>query len=317
MNQFLKRFLQGLLLGFALITAIGGGTMAVLIGVYDDLINAVSDFRKQPKKSLALLVPMGLGGIISMGALFYPIKLLLEHFPFVTISFFAGLTMGGLRVFHKTLKGNVKWQNLILTLIGFLFVFGLGAFTWFTTLHADLININFVQLILFFLVAFVSMGGHVSPGISGTFILIAFGYYEELIDFMFRIVKLDFVNVGYDLSAVFVFALGSLLGLIVIAKVYKYFFSKNRIKTNFTILGFIIGSITIAYFNGKIKPEYAKVTGFEPLMLFACVMAVLLGAFISYYLLGLVDKKETTPEEQEKIIEEAMKDEREKDDVGV
>lgn len=311
MNQFFKRFLQGLLLGFALITAIGGGTMAVLIGVYDDLIIAVSDFRKNPRKSLALLVPMGIGGIISMGALFYPIKILLEHFPFITISFFVGLTMGGLRVFHKTLKGSITWQNLLSTLFGFLFVFGLGAFTWFTTLSADLYNINLIQLLLFFLIAFVSMGGHVSPGLSGTFILIAFGYYEQLIDFMFRIVKLDFVHVGYDLSAIFLFALGSLLGLIVVAKVYKYFFSKDRVKTYFTILGFIIGSITIAYFNGKIKPEYAKIGSFEPLTLVLSIVAIVVGFVIAYTVLGLTDKR------KEKIEEVSEEHKEEQDNVGV
>lgn len=311
MNQFFKRFLQGLLLGFALITAIGGGTMAVLIGVYDDLIIAVSDFRKNPRKSLALLVPMGIGGIISMGALFYPIKILLEHFPFITISFFVGLTMGGLRVFNKTLKGSITWQNLLLTLFGFLFVFGLGAFTWFTTLSADLYNINLIQLLLFFLIAFVSMGGHVSPGLSGTFILIAFGYYEQLIDFMFRIVKLDFVHVGYDLSAIFLFALGSLLGLIVVAKVYKYFFSKDRVKTYFTILGFIIGSITIAYFNGKIKPEYAKIGSFEPLTLVLSIVAIVVGFVIAYTVLGLTDKR------KEKIEEVSEEHKEEQDNVGV
>lgn len=311
MNQFFKRFLQGLLLGFALITAIGGGTMAVLIGVYDDLIMAVSDFRKNPRKSLALLVPMGIGGIISMGALFYPIKILLEHFPFITISFFVGLTMGGLRVFHKTLKGSITWQNLLLTLFGFLFVFGLGAFTWFTTLSADLYNINLIQLLLFFLIAFVSMGGHVSPGLSGTFILIAFGYYEQLIDFMFRIVKIDFVHVGYDLSAIFLFALGSLLGLIVVAKVYKYFFSKDRVKTYFTILGFIIGSITIAYFNGKIKPEYAKIGSFEPLTLVLSIVAIVVGFVIAYTVLGLTDKR------KEKIEEVNEEHKEEQDNVGV
>lgn len=312
MNQFWKRFLQGLLLGFALITAIGGGTMAVLIGVYDDLIIAVSDFRKNPKKSLSLLVPMAIGGLISMGILFYPIKLLLEHFPFITISFFVGLTMGGLRVFHKTLKGSVTWQNLLLTLFGFLFVFALGAFTWFTTLSADLVNINVVQLILFFLIAFVSMGAHVSPGLSGTFILIAFGYYEQLIDFMFRIVKLDFVHVGYDLSAVFLFALGSLLGLIIIAKIYKYFFNKNRAKTYFTILGFIIGSITIAYFNGKIKPEYAKLGSFDPVILILSIVAIVVGFVISYTLLGLSDRKKEATNEEE--VEE---DKEEINNVGI
>lgn len=304
MNNYIKRFLQGLLLGFALITAIGGGTMAVLIGVYDDLINAVSDFRKNPKSSLKLLVPMGLGGIVSIGALFYPIKLLLEHFPFITISFFAGLTIGGLRTFHQTLKGNFNWKNLILTVLGFIFVFSLGAFTWFSTLHANLVNIDVLQIIFLFFVAFLSMGGHVSPGISGTFILVAFGYYEELIDFMFRMVKFDFVNIGYDLSAAFIFVIGSFLGLVIIAKIYKYFFSKNRVKTNFTILGFIIGSITVAYFNGKIKPEYARLNGFDVPTLLLCVVSLLIGATIAYVLFGLVNKKEhvALSSSEEKVI---------------
>lgn len=296
MNINIKRFLQGLLLGFALITAIGGGTMAVLIGVYDDLINAVADFRKDPKKSLKLLVPMALGGIVSIGILFYPIKLALEYFPFITISFFAGLTLGGLRTFHKSLKGNFKWQNLILTIFGFLFVFSLGAFSYFSTLHGDLTNINLTQIALLFLVAFLSMGGHVSPGISGTFILIAFGYYEELIDFMFRLVKFDFVNIGYDLGAAFVFVIASFLGLIVIAKTYKYFFAKDRTKTNFTILGFILGSVTIAYFNGKVRPEYANSSNFTPLMIILSAVALIGGALVAYVLLGLVDKAGTPTE---------------------
>lgn len=309
--------MQGLLLGFALITAIGGGTMAVLIGVYDDLINAVSDFRKDPKKALALLVPMGIGGVISILALFYPIKLLLEHFPFITVSFFAGLTIGGLRVFHQSLKGNLNWKNLILTLIGFLFVFSLGAFTWFTTLHADLVNINLLQIVLLFFVAFLSMGGHVSPGISGTFILIAFGYYEELIDFAFRILKLNFVNVGFDVGGLLSFIVGSFLGLVIIAKVYKYFFGKNRVKTNFTILGFIIGSITIAYFNGKIKPEYANVTNFEPLTLVLCIVALVGAAILSYTLLGLVDKKEHKAEAHVEEPTENKDEGENSNDVGI
>lgn len=309
MNRFLKRFLQGLLLGFALITAIGGGTMAVLIGVYDELITAVSDFRKDKKKAISLLVPIGLGVIVSTAALFYPIKLALEHYPFLAISFFAGLTLGGLRIFSSTIKGNFCWQNLLLTLVGFLFVFGLGAFSWFTTLHADLVNINFLQVILLFFVAFISMGGHVSAGISGTFILISFGYYEELIDFLIRIFKFDYVNVGYDIAGFFSFVIGSLLGLVIIAKTYKYFLKKDRVKTYFTIFGFIIGSIVIAFFNGKIRPEYAKVTGFDTLTFVLCLVAVVSGALLSYFLLGLANKKE-----EQVLVEENEQNSNNKDE---
>ncbi len=311
MNTYLKRFLQGLLLGFALITAIGGGTMAVLIGVYDELISAVSDFRKNPRKALELLIPMGIGGVVSIGALFYPIKLLLEHFPFLTISFFAGLTIGGLRTFHAPLRGHFNWKNLLLTFGGFVFVFSLGAFSYFSTLHGDLLNIDILQVALLFFVAFLSMGGHISPGISGTFILIAFGYYEELIDFLFRLVKFDFIHVGYDLGALLSFVIGSFLGLIIIAKTYKYFLTKNRTKTHFAILGFIIGSITIAYFNGKIRPEYAKISTFEPLTLILSMLMLIAGALVSYFLLGLVDKVEQkSHNEDNEIMLENKEDER-------
>lgn len=302
MNKFLKRFLQGLLLGFALITAIGGGTMAVLIDVYDDLLEAVGNLRKNFKKSFAFLLPIGLGMLISIGVLFYPIKLLLEHFPFITIAFFAGITTGGLRIFAGSLRGSFNWKNLLLSLAGFLFVFGLGAFSYFSTLQANLIDINFVQLLLLFIVGFLSFGAHASPGISGTFILIAFGYYEELINFVLRVVQFQFVNVGFDIGALFVLLIGGVLGILIIAKLYRLSFKKNRVKTNFTILGFIIGSIVIAFFNGTVRPLYEDPAPFQVSTLIFSIIALIVGAVISYFLLGLVNKKkkQEIPENLEK-----------------
>ncbi len=302
MNKFLKRFLQGLILGFALITAIGGGTMAVLIDVYDDLLEAVGDLRKNFKKSFGFLLPIGLGMLVSIGILFYPIKLLLEHFPFITIAFFAGITTGGLRIFANSLKGTFNMKNLLLSLAGFLFVFALGAFSYFSTLQANLTNINFIQLLLLFIVGFLSLGAHASPGISGTFILIAFGYYEEIINFLVRIVKFQFVNVGFDLGAVFVLLISGVLGILIIAKLYRISFKKNRVKTNFTILGFIVGSIVIAFFNGTVRSLYENPAPFQISTLIFSIIAFLVGAVISYFLLGLVNKKKK--EELPEIVAE-------------
>ncbi len=304
MNKFLKRFLQGLLLGLALITAVGGGTMAVLIGVYDDLLESVNNLRKDFKKSFTFLLPIALGMLVSIGVLFYPIKLLLDHFPFITIAFFAGVTSGGLRIFASSLRGSLNVKNLLLSLAGFLLVFGIGAFSYFSTLQADLLNINFVQLLVLFVVAFIAIASHVSPGISGTFLLIAFGYYEELIDFLVRILKFDFVNVGFDIGALFVVLIGGVLGVLVITKLYRFFFKKCRIKTNFAILGFIIGSIVIAFFNGKVRPLYEDPAPFQVTTLIFTIVAFIVGTLISYFLLGLVNKKkqEDIPEITEEEV---------------
>lgn len=304
MNKFLKRFLQGLLLGLAIIAAVGGGTMAVLIGVYDDLLDAVNNLRKDFKKSFNFLLPIALGMVVSIGILFYPIKLLLEHFPFITIAFFAGVTSGGLRIFASSLRGSFNWKNLLLSLVGFLFVFAIGAFSYFSTMQADLVNINWIQLLSLFLIGFICMGVHVSPGISGTFLLIAFGYYEELINFVVRLVKFDFVSVGFDLGALFIFLIGSVLGVLVIAKLYRFFFKKIRVKTNFAILGFIVGSIVIAFFNGKLRPLYESPEPFQVTTLIFSIVAFIIGAVISFFLLGIVNKKkkEETPEIGEEEI---------------
>jgi len=107
MKRFFKLFLQGIVMGFALITAIGGGTIAVLMGIYDDMVFAVADFTKNPKKSISFLGPILLGVFTGVAVLIYPIKLFLEFAPFVATSLFVGLTLGGLYVFKETTHKRV------------------------------------------------------------------------------------------------------------------------------------------------------------------------------------------------------------------
>ncbi len=301
MNNFLKRFIQGIVLGVALITTIGGGTVAVLLGVYDDIINSVADFRKNPRESLRLIIPMGIGGVVGIGVFILPIMLLLDHFRFPTLAFFVGLTIGGLHVFKDIVKGNIKLINIIHLIVGFIFVFSIGLFTWLMDFKADLSTINVIQFVLLFVVAFISMGGHVSPGISGTLLLFAFGYFEEVVNLFKRFILLQSNLFWNDFFAILVFVIGSFLGLIAIAKIYKKSFEKSREKTSFTILGFIIGSLIIIFFNGEIKLEYSDpiYQSFNVWQFVISIALVVTGAVISSLLFKYVERHKKQVEEKE------------------
>lgn len=284
MNQFLKRFLQGLLLGFAFVSTISGGTMAVILGVYDELIGAVNTFLRSPKKSLGILIPYALGGVISILIFIIPIIWLLKKFPFPATAFFAGLTLGGLGVFNSMLKGKFNWKNLLFAVGGFLLVFAIGAFSFFSNLETSLDIITPMQIIVLFFLGIILMAASVAPGISGTFILIALGYYTGFFELVKRVILFDFINVGMDLGGFFAAVVGVLIGLFAVSKLFELAFTKSRDATNFTVLGFIIGSIVVAFFNGKMKVEYASFNIWTALISVVTLVAGVLISTLIFYL---------------------------------
>lgn len=114
LKKYLKTFIQGIVVGFALISGMGGGTVAILMGIYDDLIIAIADFTKHPKASLQLLIPLLIGALVGIGALIVPINLALRYFPFPATSLFVGLTIGGFRSLKKRCKDTQIHSTLCL-----------------------------------------------------------------------------------------------------------------------------------------------------------------------------------------------------------
>ena len=76
--EFLSRVLKGLVVGVAnIIPGVSGGTMAVVMGIYDRLIGAVSDLRRDFKNSLLYLFPIGIGAVLGIVLFILLIKFLL------------------------------------------------------------------------------------------------------------------------------------------------------------------------------------------------------------------------------------------------
>jgi len=103
----LKWFLYGLPMGVAhIIPGVSGGTLALILGYFEEYIDAIKNLFKTPKKSLKRLLPLILGVGIAMFGLSQIIDPCLEKFLFPTIMLFVGAILGGLPLLIKDLKGS-------------------------------------------------------------------------------------------------------------------------------------------------------------------------------------------------------------------
>ena len=100
--EFLTRMVQGLVVGVAnIIPGVSGGTMAVVMGIYDKLISAVSDLKKDFKKSVLYLLPIGLGAVLGIVLFSHLIKYLLGSYSMPTNFFFLGLILGSIPMIYR------------------------------------------------------------------------------------------------------------------------------------------------------------------------------------------------------------------------
>ena len=66
-GAFIKQILKGTIIGVAnIIPGVSGGTLAVSMGIYDQIIESITQFFKQPKRSIITLLPYGIGAVIGI-----------------------------------------------------------------------------------------------------------------------------------------------------------------------------------------------------------------------------------------------------------
>ncbi|MDE6104190.1 MAG: DUF368 domain-containing protein, partial [Clostridia bacterium] len=134
-KEFFINVARGAAIGVSMIIpGVSGGTIAVLLNVYEKLIDSVSNLRKEFKKSIAFLLPILLGAALAIIAMYFPIKFALEKAPLPTVLFFAGLIVGSVpKVLKDAISGGFKLKVDIaasviplLVVIGICFIPGLG-----------------------------------------------------------------------------------------------------------------------------------------------------------------------------------------------
>ena len=317
--KFLKRFLAGMGIGTgAAIPGVSGAAVAVIFGVYEDIIDAVNNFRKKFGYAILVLIPILLGIICAVIPCIYLFSLAFEHLMFVLICIFAGFLIGSFPSILDKVKGVKpdKFQ-ILLVVTGCLFVITLGVLS--VAFGDDMnigglfenINHNWWLYLVLIPVGVLAAVALTVPGLSGSLILLVIGFYRPLVDsvkgWASLIVHGNWSMVGPLLGVIATFGLGCLIGVVLVSKVMTILLAKFHNNTFFVIIGFIIGSIAVLFFNYDIYNYYLCWAGYGfdninpvlPMYLEIPIgILVLISCMIgSYFLVKLERKKRETKEQ--------------------
>lgn len=278
----LFNFLKGAAIGVAMIIpGVSGGTMAVLLNIYDDMIKAISNLRKEFIKSIKFLFPIILGMVIAFALMYFPLKLAIKYAKLETVSLFAGLMVGSIpKLFIDAKSNGFKKLDIISIIIPLLIVIGICFIPSVgdVSLTTDMKWYNYIILMLVGILASCAL---VVPGISGSMLLLILGYYQPILNLMSDGMK---ENAIHSILLLLIFAVGLIIGFFTIAKLMKFLLEKFRRVTYWAIVGFVIGSIPAIFLS---QNDFNT----EVLHIVLAIVLAIAGAFISYFLIRLSEKK--------------------------
>ena len=264
-------FFKGGLMGIAhIIPGVSGGTIALITGIYKQVIYALSrlSFKfifyflkgrfKQVKQEInkidfKLFVPLILGIVLAVLLVVRPMHFLLQKFPSPTYAFFFGLIGGSAIFIYKKIPHSAI--NVLFLIAGFLFAF----------LSLGLTNFQIEpSLFVLFISGIVAAAAMILPGISGAFILLFLGQYEYIIFIMRNLYLLE----------LFIFLLGVLIGILSFSKIINYLLKKYE----FFIISFLVGLM-----GGSLRLLYREINIAENINLILPVSIwLLIGFFIIF-----------------------------------
>ena len=272
MKKFFKRMFAGMAIGVgAAIPGVSGAAVALIFRIYEDLINAINSFRKHVKQSLIVLLPILLGIFLAVIPCIYLFSLAFEHLMFILISMFVGFLVGSFPTVTDEIKGlkpNKKFVTIFI--LAMLLVIGMGVGSVFLGPNINLDQqFNDMPVWLYFVLIPVGVLAAVAlsvPGLSGSLILLVIGFYRPLVDHARGwggdILKHgDWSNFGKLVGMIGCFAVGCLIGVVLISKLMRMLLDKHHDGTYVAICGFIVGSIFALYFNFEIYNYYLNWAG--------------------------------------------------------
>lgn len=273
--DYIKLFFKGVFMGIAdAIPGVSGGTIALLLGIYEELISTISglnfslitklknngfkSFWESLNGNFLITLVLGIG--ISL-ILFVKISAnLLTSHPLYVWSFFLGLILATVYVIYKLIE---SWNlvNIISTLL-------MIAFSIILT--SDSLNISDDTNLFYILICgIIASSAMILPGISGSLILVILGVYKILVE------ALD----NLDVKIISSFIVGALIGVISFSKILKWLFKNYKSLAYSIMLGLVIGSIEKIWpWNKSFSAELSN------LDLFLSISLVILGFIIVFLL---------------------------------
>lgn len=296
--------LKGFCMGSAdIIPGVSGGTMALILGIYERLLSAIRSFDRHwlgdilklrisgalARNDLLFLVPLGFGIVLAI--IFFtrviPLPALIITHPELIYGLFFGLILASIVI----LMGEVEKygaKEIIVTIVGVI----LG-----------LTIVNFVPVEtpsaawFIFLCGFLAISAMLLPGISGSFILLILGKYAYIINALGE----------FDVAVILTFSLGALSGLIVFSRTIIWLLKHYHQSTLLVIKGILIGSLWMIWpFQERIYETVRgkeKLVGASPVLpeafnsTVAASLAFLITGFILVMVIHRISDRKKTPAE--------------------
>ena len=232
---------RGLLMGTAdVIPGVSGGTVALILGIYERFVGSVGagasgafhlvrfDLpvarRRFGEVEWGLVLPLGVGIVTALAIGSRVIPVLLDTYPEPVRALFFGLIVGSLAIPFRRIEqlGRTEWL-----LIGGCSVLA------FVLVGLPPREIADPPLYLVFPLAAIAICAMILPGVSGAFLLLAFGIYEATLEALSHL----------DLPYIVTFAAGAALGLGLFSQVLRYLLDHRHATTMAALVGLMAGSL--------------------------------------------------------------------------
>ncbi|MEN1678257.1 MAG: DUF368 domain-containing protein [Planctomycetota bacterium] len=243
-------FFRGALMGAAdVVPGVSGGTVALVLGIYERLLGAVSHFdptliAKLGKRDFAaaarhidlrFLAALGCGVVVAVVALAGVMHHLLEHHLDVTYAAFFGLILASSVLVGRMCRPQTKAATFVCVAIG---IASAGAAFWLVS--QDRLQGDDGMPYTFFSGA-VAICAMILPGVSGSYLLLMLGKYHEITGIIKSVPKLEVT--GGQLVTLAVFASGCLVGLLLFSRVLKWLLARFPSQTMAALCGMMVGSL--------------------------------------------------------------------------
>ena len=234
-----KHLYDGALMGATLLApGLSVGTIALVAGFYEQLIDAINDFFSSKwKEAIKILIPIGIGAVIALFLSSRIISYSLIYFPNQTNFLFLGLVIGAIPLLLKTAnaKENFKKKHFLI-LIGVAIL--IASLNWLNIEETAILDQLTIAAIIKLVVSGIVTGAAMLlPGLSASLILLILGSHGVLTQALS----------AFNVPIILLFGMGFVVGLILSSKGLKYLLTKHLDFTYAVSIGMIFGSIIVIH----------------------------------------------------------------------
>lgn len=231
-KSFLFRVLCGFLFGVSVIApGVSGSVIAVIMGIYGDLITIVSNPFKNFKKNFFYLLPLGIGAIVAVALFVNILDWMFTNYRVPSFLLFVGLIGGSVPSVLKEAKtgGPFKKKYIFAIVLAFAFALTIGILK----ITNESLTSDIPQSILFPISGALAGISSMIPGMSISMILMVLGVYEPMMSATKNLEVWTMAPVGICF----------VVGMVLFSKLTKYVFDKYHSLGYYMVTGFMSGSL--------------------------------------------------------------------------